>query len=80
MVFTPTPNQRARGLSEDQRVRLRDLEQTTHLTDGEIGEMHALRLTGNVEESVRCDRVLDRARREHSASKSDKDYRPGLLK
>jgi hypothetical protein len=79
MVHTPTPSSRAHGLSEDRRIRLRDLEQTTRLTDGEVGELHALRLVGNVEESVRCDRVLERARREKAADRNTDNIGPGLL-
>ena len=75
----PTPNIRSRGLSEDQRIRLRDLEMTSHLTEGETGELFALRMCSNSEEQTRVSRVLDRARREAAADKSSKDYTPGLL-
>jgi hypothetical protein len=75
----PVPSPRARGLSEDQRIRLRDLEQTSHLTEYEVGEAHALRATGTSEERTRADRVLARARSQASANKSDQSYTPGLL-
>jgi hypothetical protein len=78
MVDLTAPNSRARRLTEDQRIRLRDLEQTSRLTDMEVGEVHALRMTGNVEEQVRADRVLDRARREAAANRTDQSYTPGF--
>ena len=79
MTYTPLPNHRARGLSEDQRIRLRDLEQTSHLSEMETGELQALKMTGNSEEAARCARVLERARREMAANRSTDDIGRGLL-
>jgi hypothetical protein len=84
MVQIPTPNARAIGLSEDQRIRLRDLEQVSHHSEQEVGELFALRMCGTSEERVRADRCLDRARRESPANKpepidSDSGYKPGSL-
>jgi hypothetical protein len=70
---------RAIGLSEDQRIRLRDLEQTTRLTPMEVGEVSALRMCGASEEAERCRRVLDRARLEAAADRSTDKISPGFL-
>jgi hypothetical protein len=73
MVDISPPNSRARGLSEDQRIRLRDLEQQKQFTAGEEGELYALHLCGNPSEQTRTARQIDRAQRDRAADQTRRE-------